>query len=521
MSKPRRSALILVLCLTAVALAACAAPQTPELPTPTYTSKPTLSRTPTRAPSLSAAVSPSTEATATPTALAALPTSPFPTATSTAILIPTPSVTPTMLGDCAEIWQSGYYRMYADFKTKTKRFDCMIVQASDVVIDCDGHSIQGMERQGHGFWIRRYGFPILQTPNNIEIRNCKVTNARDGVFAEAGTNIYIHDNDFSNNYDDTDNRRYGIFLGLTEGGGIHLDHVQGARIENNTTNNEAIGIDIRNSDSVFIRNNTATNNSAWGVNLLNTQHSEVDGNTLKDNVRYCTWGSGVVGPGCDAGAVILQDGSDYNVVRNNTISGQNGSGVFVKAHNLRCGDDNLIQNNQITDAMYNAVELGFCAGNKIIGNEIAGNGSTYVGISFGFDSKTEIRDNKISNMRNQGIDSWNSRDAIIQGNQITNSREGVLFHWGQWDPKQFGFLAPSPDQYASRNNIITNNILRDNSVAGIHLLNSIQNQIMGNTFANNGRNVWIEGKNDGDVISGLYTCTACRLLAMRAVSSPQ
>ena len=422
-----------------------------------------------------------------------------------------------MLGDCAEIWQSGYYLMANDFKTKSKRFNCMIIQASAVVIDCNGHSIEGLDYQGYAFLIRKYGFPLLQTPNNVEIRNCKASKGLAGVFAEAGTNIYIHDNDFSNNHDDTDSRRYGIFLGLTEGGGIHLDHVQGARIENNTTNNEAIGIDVRNSDTIFIRNNTAVNNSAWGVNLLNTQNSEVAGNTLRDNVRYCTWGSGVVGPGCDAGAVILQDGSDHNVVRNNTITGQNGSGIFIKAHNLRCGDDNVIQNNTITDAMYNAVELGFCAGNQVLGNVITGNGSTYVGVSFGFDSDTEIRDNKISNMRNQGIDSWNSRDAIIQGNQIINSREGVLFRWSEWDPKQFGFLAPSPDNYASRDNTIANNLLRDNSVAGIHLSNSIQNNISGNTFANNGRDVWVEGKHDGDTISGLVPCPAdCRFLTSRA-----
>lgn len=393
--------------------------------------------------------------------------------------------------------------MANDFKTKPKRFNCMIVQSSDVVINCDGHSIEGLDYGGYGFWIRKYNFPILQTPNNVEIRNCKAFHGRGGVFAEAGTNIWIHDNDFSNNYDDTDKqRRYGIFLGLTEGGGIRLDNVQGARIENNTTNNEAIGIDARNSDSIIIRNNTAVNNSAWGVNLLNTQNSEVSGNTLKDNVRWCTWGSGVVDPGCDAGAVMLQDGASHNVIRDNNISGQNGSGVFIKAHDLRCGDDNLIQNNKISDALYNAIELGFCTGNKVIGNEITGNGSTYVGVSFGFDSNTEVRSNKISGMRNQGINSWNSRSTIIDGNQISNSHEGVLVYWSEWDLKQFGFLMPSPDNYASRDNTITNNTLRDNSAAGIHLLNSIQNHVTNNTFTNNAKNVWVEGKSDGNVVAG-------------------
>jgi parallel beta-helix repeat protein len=405
-----------------------------------------------------------------------------------------------MLGDCAEIWQPGYYVMTNDFKTVPKRYNCMIIQSSDVVIDCDHHSIQGLDYGGYGFWIREYNFPLLQVPNNVEIRNCKAFKGRAGLFADAGTNLYIHDNDFSGNYDDTDSRRFGIFLGLVEGGGIRLNDVHGARIENNTTNDEAIGIDIRDSGAVTVTRNTAVNNSAWGVDFVRTTDSEVSSNTLKDNVRWCTWGSGVVAPGCDAGAVMLQDGASRNVVKDNTISGQNGNGVFIKAHATPCGDDNLIQGNQITDALYNGIELGFCSGNKIVSNTITGNGSTYVGVSFGFDSNTELRDNVISNMRNQGINSWNSRNLTVAGNQISNSHEGLLMYWSEWDPNQFGFLPPSPDNYASRDNTIQGNTLRDNSIAGIHLMNSIQNRVTGNKFSNNGKTVWVEGKNDGDIV---------------------
>ena len=495
MSKLSRLIVFSVIAGIALAFTACAAPETALPPTPTRTPRRSATPKPSPMPNPSAAGSPA------PTTTAAAATSATPAPSDTPTLIPTPSVTPTLLGDCAEIWQPGYYVMTNDFKTKPDRFNCMIVQSSDVVINCDNHSIAGLNYGGYAFLIRQYNFPLLQTPNNVEIRNCKAFNGRAGMFAEAGTNLYIHDNDFSNNYDDTDKRRFGIFLGLTEGGGIRLDNVQGARIENNTANNEAVGIDVRNSDSIVIHNNTATNDSAWGINLLNTQHSEVSGNTLRDNVRYCTWGNGTVGPGCDAGAVMLQDGASHNVVQNNNISGQNGSGIFIKAHDLRCGDDNVIQNNQISDALYNAIELGFCTGNQVIGNEITGNGSTYVGISFGFDSNTAIRNNRISGMRNQGINSWNSRDTTIDGNQISNSHEGVLVYWSDWDPKQFGFLTPSPDHYASRNNVISNNVLLNNALDGIHLLNSIQNQLTNNTFTGDGKNVWIEGKSDGDVVA--------------------
>ncbi len=402
-----------------------------------------------------------------------------------------------MLGGCAEIWQSGFYKMYADFKTTTKRFDCMIVQASDVVIDCDNHKIEGMNKQGHGFWIRRYGFPVAtNVPNNVEIRNCKVANARDGVFAEAGTNLYIHDNDFSNNFDDVDNRRFGIFLGLVEGGGIRLNQSQHVRIENNTVNHEAIGIDIRDSSDVTIRYNTATYNSAWGINLLNTSHSTVSNNTLRDNIRYCVWGDGTVGRGCDAGGIILQDGSSNNVIRDNTVAGENGNGIFIKAHGVRCGDYNRIENNKIVDAVYNAIEFSFCKGNQIIGNEITG---SYDAVWFGFSTNTEVRNNVIRNMTNHGIISYNSHDSVIADNRIINAREGVYFYWNGWDPKIFYFLTPTPDNYASHDNSITGNLLQDNNVAGVHLSNSIQNRVIGNSFVNNAKNIWLEGKTNGTV----------------------
>jgi parallel beta-helix repeat protein len=270
-------------------------------------------------------------------------------------------------------------------------------------------------------------------------------------------------------------------------------------VENNVTNNQAIGIDARDSERIIIRNNLATNNSAWGISLLNTSHSEASNNTLRDNVRYCTWGNGTVGPGCDAGGIVLQDGASHNVVKNNIVSGQNGNGIFIKAHGLRCGDDNRIENNKITDAMYNAIEFSFCKDNKVIGNEITG---SYDAVWFGFSVNTEVRNNVIRNMTNHGIISYNSRGSIVSGNQISNSREGIFFYWDTWDPKQFYFLPPSPDRYASRNNVIANNTLRDNTVAGIRLSNSIQNRVLNNTFANNARDIWLEGNTEGSVVSG-------------------
>ena len=411
----------------ALGLAACASePSTPTPPPPTTAAlaprptiavQPAANETPTPEPSATATIRPT--ATATPTA--------SPTATQT----PTPLPVSTV-GGCAEIFRPGYYKVTGDVNNPpTSRIDCFFIQSHNVVLDCDNHKITGKNLTGYGVRIRKFNFPLLETPNNIEIKNCKFTNFRTAIVAEAGTNIYIHDNDLSRNYDDTNGSRYGIFLGSTEAGGIRFDGVQNARIENNQANDQAIGFDIRNSNRISIKGNTTDRNSAWGISFINTSNSEIVGNTARDNVRSCTWGDNkTVGRGCDAGGIFLQDGASHNIIKDNIVTGDNGNGIFIKAHGFKCGDDNLIQGNKIIGALYNAVEFSFCKDNKVIGNEIAG---SFDAIYFGFTENTQVRNNTIKDMRNHGIIAWNTRNSVVDGNQVTNSREGIFFYWDLWD----------------------------------------------------------------------------------------
>ena len=452
-----------------------------------------------------------------PTATRTLTNTPEPTATRTATptitptstRTPTPTVTPTplqtfVLNQCAEIWQPGIYKLARDLVAPGTR-DCFYIQSHNVVFDCDNHLIEGNTKTikdkqyaYSAFHVRQFNFPLLESPTNVEIRNCRARFFKIALYVASGRNIYVHDNVFSDNLNTVDHTGFGIFLGMTEGGGIRFDDVQGGVIENNTTENQAIGIDVRNSDRIVIRNNQSSRNSAWGINLLNTSNSEVSGNILRDNVRYCKWGSGVVGRGCDAAGIILQDGSSNNVVRDNQVLDDNANGIFIKAHAMRCGDNNLIENNRILGALYNAIELSFCNGNRVIGNEMAG---SYDAVYFGFTTNTEVRNNLIRDMRNHGIITWNSRGSIIANNEIVNSRVGVYMYWDEWDPKQFGFLPPSADKYATRDNVIESNFIHHNAVAGIRLSNAIFTHIRNNIFEGNGKNIVMDGKTDGNIVS--------------------
>ncbi len=461
---------------------------TPPSPTPTHTRTITPTPTRTRTPTITPTPTNSPTPTISPT-----PTlSPTPTRTFT----PRPTSTPYIASvtQCLTIDDDGRYRLDADLVANG---DCIKIQASGVVLDCNGHSIRGTEYRGSGIAIRKYGMLGGSTPQYVEVKNCRVSNFKYGIFVEAGKFLVIRNNDASSNFDDVDpTTRYGIFLGMTDGGGIHVKYASDSQILNNTTTRQAIGIDVRYSQGITIRGNTSSDNSAWGINLIRTTGSDVSSNTTADNIRKCTWGAGVVGFGCDAGGIVLQDGSSANTIANNTVTGRNGNGIFIKAHAMPCGNHNAIIGNTIANFLYNGVELSFCTGNKINNNTIR---DGLDGIWLGFAHGNEIKGNAISGMRNHGIISANSWGNTVAANNFFLNNEALFFYSDDYDKGALAFLPPG--DYRSHDNCLCGNTFNSNSV-GVHLLDSTFNQVTNNTFNSNARSTWFQGNAEGNNTQG-------------------
>ncbi len=440
---------------------------------------------------------PTVAATRPPTGPRTPGTTPSPPSALTPTRAVTPTPRPTRSGPvsvaCGVISSPGNYRLVADLSADG---DCIQIRTSYATLDCANHSIQGVGFAGYGIEVRKYGLLSSQTPAYVEIKNCRISNFRYGIWADAGKNLVIHDNNSSNNYDDTDGSRYGIFLGMVEGGGIRLNNTTDSFILNNTTVHQAIGIDVRSSTNVKVQGNTSSDNSAWGINFIRTQNSEASKNTTADNVRRCTWGAGAVGFGCDAGGIAIQDGSNGITVASNNVIGRNGNGIFIKAHAMPCGNNNTIVGNNIQNVLYNAVEVGFCTGNKINNNSIRGG---LDGVWMGFSRSTEIKGNAISNMSNHGIISGNSNYNSIMGNQVINSNEGLYFFTDDYDRVSFGFLQPG--DYRSHDNCLCANTFQSNSI-GIHLKDSKSNQITNNNFQSNSRSLLFQGDTGGNQVQG-------------------
>ncbi|MCC7165693.1 MAG: right-handed parallel beta-helix repeat-containing protein [Anaerolineae bacterium] len=487
-------------------------PTATTLPTDQPTLEPIASATPDQGPTIHPTdVGPPTAVQVTFTPLPTQPPSPTGTATLTpptptpAVQEPQPTSLPAPLptekpstdaglafaiGACGALTKPGGYYLTGNLGGSG---DCLNLRSNNIVLDCKGFSIQGVGFNGVGIVVRKLGLLGNERPKNIEIRNCTVSGYRYGIYVEGSSGAYIHHNVLTKNFDDVDGQRFGIFLGMVEGGGIRLNDSDNGRIESNNANTQAIGIDVRTSTGIQVRKNDSSNNSAWGVNLVQTTDSEVSGNTTNGNVRYCTWGAGVVGPGCDAGGITLQDGSSGNRILNNEVGSGNGNGIFIKAHGVPCGDNNVIAGNNIHDIIYNSIELSFCTGNQIVGNRMS---NSIDGIWMGFAKGNVIKDNTIANMNNHGIIVLNSLENEVTGNQITNTRNGIYFFWEQKDPGEFWWL--DVNQFPSRNNRISNNTLRDNTGSGIFLQDSTDNLIHSNVFANNAKNFKMEGNTNGN-----------------------
>jgi parallel beta-helix repeat protein len=467
------------------------------------------------------ATTPTITPTPSPTATRTLPTTGTPgktpsvTAASSATPTQSPTPRPTRSGpiavSCGVIDSPGDYRLVSEL---TFSGDCIVISTSYVKLDCANHSIRGANFAGYGIAVRKYGLLNSQTPAYVEIKNCRVSNFKYGIWTDAGKNLVIHDNNSSNNYDDTDGSRYGIFLGMVDGGGIRLNNTADSFVMNNTTLHQAIGIDIRSSANIKVQNNVSSDNSAWGINFIRTQNSEASKNTTADNVRRCTWGAGSVGFGCDAGGIAIQDGSTGITAANNNVLGRNGNGIFVKAHAMPCGNNNAIIGNNIQNVMYNAVEIGFCAGNKINSNSIRGG---LDGVWMGFSQYGEIKSNTISNMSNHGIISGNSHNNMVSGNQIVNSNEGLFFFTDDYDRVAFGFLQPG--DYRSHDNCLCSNSFQSNQIA-IHLKDSRSNQITNNNFQSNSRALFLQGDTGGNQVQGNIGWLRLPLIDRLAWASP-
>jgi parallel beta-helix repeat protein len=173
-------------------------------------------------------------------------------------------------------------------------------------LDCAGHTITGGERSGqYGIYVRNASAAI--------VRNCVVEHFEIGIRLRGATNGTMEDNVVR------ENTRYGIDVTLSSTGVL----IQRNAIDDNGDE----GLHVSGSSFNILRDNTLDHNALEGIYLLNSPNNDVIGNTIQNHATAGIYvknsnSNHLEGNTLQNDPIQLVSGSQFNILTNNTISGQ-------------------------------------------------------------------------------------------------------------------------------------------------------------------------------------------------------
>lgn len=178
------------------------------------------------------------------------------------------------INSCGKISRPGNYFLSSNIKTSISSGACINVTSSDVALVCNLHSIIGSGPYS-GVPPFTYGVRI-NAQNNVTVSGCIIGNFSYGVYAQASSNVLIHNNNLTANY-------------LSD---AYFSGTQNSSISNNfmskaSSPDGALYI-TEGSSNNLIYNNTIDNNRGYGIGVNSTGNNYIN-NTLNYNPSsfYC------------------------------------------------------------------------------------------------------------------------------------------------------------------------------------------------------------------------------------------
>jgi len=287
------------------------------------------------------------------------------------------------------------------------------ILASNVTLDCQGAHIAAPDR--------RYGIYIHEdtdTPlTNITVRNCHVEGFLNNIHIEReGFRELAEGVEYENGFSDIliedstslNSRGVGIFVnGYANGVTLRNLHVEGASsagiyLEAGSTNNVV-------EDSTIV-------NNGFGENGPSGQFRDVGG------ISFFFWGTGREG--------LAIDGSRFNVVRNNTFSGNAAGSIYLYKncgefvttrperwfHRRYGADGNLIEQNSFTGGR-NGVWIGSRMGENT-GVMECSDPQYLPGVSLDYADDNVVRNNVFTDVT-FGV-RVEDDDAVVEDNEFTS-----------------------------------------------------------------------------------------------------
>ncbi|MCD4759332.1 right-handed parallel beta-helix repeat-containing protein, partial [archaeon] len=287
------------------------------------------------------------------------------------------------------------------------------VWAHGITIDCAGFTIDGDKTDGkHGINIGGY--------DGVTVKNCYIKEFDNGILTwGASANNYIFNNTFYNNTDyhillytgshNTSVINNALSVGGTTGAGGTAIYLYGndQTVSGNNISSVSTGVDLRGGSGSNVSNNvmstlinygvyfsTGTHNSlcynnsiseaGYGVRVNGVENNTVDSNALFGNIRNLyvqssSDGTKIVnnhvsnGTGGYHGIYLTTPGLRTEV-RNNTVYGNEGSGIYITGMDYGLVIGNNLTNNNLDGTYGGQLEMLHSEFNEVTNNVVFGGG---------------------------------------------------------------------------------------------------------------------------------------------------
>lgn len=343
-----------------------------------------------------------------------------------------PAISLASCGVPAGGWQSGKrYVLSQDITPPANSFvPCLSITGNNITIDGQNHSISyqdnaartaiRVEQSSVGIVIQNVqirgfqesGITVLRDASRVQIRNNTFLDNTLGVSIAQGNTHEITGNTFrfGGQYrpNERQNFKYGVkFFGT-----------QGARVSNNTFENLVLALGVYNSSSNVFDSNTVRGNLV-GMQIANQSSvNSITRGVFQNNL---------------VSAVIISDSSSQNIVASSTF-GQNGGGSneALGVHVMNNDQPQIFSPAGLDDRNNNPVNIMKAGALVVLGegsnqNMIENNtfdGSIGKAIFVESAPQTTIRGNQILNGINDAVKFQNSRQVIFSNNTLRGNTSG-------------------------------------------------------------------------------------------------
>ncbi|MBT3406066.1 hypothetical protein HN419_02755 [Candidatus Woesearchaeota archaeon] len=392
----------------------------------------------------------------------------------------------------------------------------LVVEADNIVIDCDNYTIQSVDNQPFGF--DQTAGILIKNRDNIEIRNCNINDFQDAILIENSNNNHIHNNHFNLN------ERSGIFLNRAKDN----EKLSYSLITENYFNNqEKFSSDIiiydNENHNTFtnanVVNNTIFFNNFYGNGIIDIteqniycvpNNQEGKGNFFNYTVPMARR---ITGP-CGAlplpfDSPLLNGTVDDNNDDDNQTDGDNetdddfSNEDDLPETSLSCGalvSGSIALANDLENCFSTAIEITEnnvtldCQGHTISGTNTLGS----IGILVSQQENIVIK-NCIIQYFDEGIKIVDSLNVLIESNTIRENSLGVT-DLGSEDI-QIKENTFKENEYAveleeNQNSVIAVNKFKENTLVGVHLTKS-ENIVVGtNEFTENKEAILLSEETD-------------------------